>query len=48
MRHLFVEASEAARRVFERKGFRVIRRNDLELHGVGLHNFEMKKDLRIG
>jgi putative acetyltransferase len=48
IRRLFVEASEAGRRLFERKGFRVIRRNELELHGVALHNFDMEKDLQIG
>jgi putative acetyltransferase len=48
IRRLFVEASEAARRLFERKGFRVVRRNDLELHGVRLHNFDMEKELQIG
>ena len=45
MQRLFVEASDAARRLFERKGFRVVRRNDLERHGVDLHNFDMEKDL---
>ena len=48
MQLLFVEASEAARRLFERKGFRVVRRNDLERHGVELHNFDMEKDLQRG
>jgi putative acetyltransferase len=48
MRRLFVEASEAARRLFERRGFRVVRRNDLEVQGVRLHNFYMEKDLPIG
>lgn len=45
MRRLFVEASEAARRMFERNGFRVVHRNDLVRHGVELHNFDMEKDL---
>jgi putative acetyltransferase len=48
IQRLFVEASEAARRLFERKGFRVVRRNERELHGVGLHNFDMEKDLQLG
>ena len=48
IQRLFVEASEAARRLFERNGFRVVRRNDLERHGVELHNFDMDKDLRRG
>ena len=47
MQLLFVEASEAARRLFERKGFRVVRRNDLERHGVEIHNFAMEKDLQL-
>ncbi len=40
---LFVEASEAARRLFERHGFVVEHRNDLERAGVALHNFSMHK-----
>jgi putative acetyltransferase len=47
VQRLFVEASEAARRLFERKGFRVVRRNDLERHGVELHNFDMEKHLQL-
>ena len=48
LHRLFVEASEAARRLFERKGFRAVRRNDLVLRGVELHNFDMEKDLEMG
>jgi putative acetyltransferase len=42
---LFVEASEAARRLFERKRFLVERRNDFELNGVMIHNYQMRKTL---
>jgi len=42
---LFVEASEAARRLFERRGFSVEARNDVALHGVMLHNYRMSKAL---
>lgn len=45
---LFVEASEGARRLFQRKGFRVVRRNELVRHGVALHNFDMDKPLDAG
>jgi putative acetyltransferase len=41
--HLFVEASDAARPVFERHGFVVDRRNDLVRHGVALHNWSMTR-----
>lgn len=40
---LFVEASDAARPVFERHGFVVTGRNDLERHGVALHNWSMTR-----
>ena len=39
--------TQAARQLFERNGFRVLRRNDLERHGVALHNFDMEKDLQL-
>jgi putative acetyltransferase len=42
---LFVEASEAARRLFERHGFVVNARNDLEVNGVPIHNYRMSKTL---
>ena len=44
---LFVEASEAARRLFERKGFAVERRNDFAINGVPIHNYRMVKSLPI-
>lgn len=45
MARLFVEASEAARRLFERRGFRVDGRNDLTINGVAIHNYRMSKTL---
>jgi putative acetyltransferase len=41
-----VNASEAARRLFLRKGFSVLRRNDLVRMGVPIHNYSMEKTLR--
>jgi len=46
LRVLRVEASEAARRMFERHGFAVTKRNDLVRGGVRIHNFDMLKTLR--
>ena len=40
---LFVEASEAAKRLFERRGFCVDTRNDLTINGVAIHNYRMSK-----
>lgn len=42
---LFVEASEPARRFFLRKGFVVLRRRNLKLGAVAIHNFAMEKRL---
>jgi putative acetyltransferase len=42
---LFVEASEAARRLFEKKGFVLNDRCEWELRGVLIHNYAMSKDL---
>lgn len=42
---LFVEASEAARRLFERRGFRVDTRNDFAVDGVAIHNYRMSKTI---
>ncbi len=42
---LHVEASEAARRLLARKGFRVVRRRDFEIGGVSIHNYAMEKAL---
>ena len=45
---LFVEANESACYLFERKGFTVHQRRDLQLRGVWLHNYEMDKPLVLG
>ena len=42
---LFTEASEPARRFFERKGFTVLQRQDKILRGVPIHNYRMAKTL---
>jgi putative acetyltransferase len=43
---LYVEASEGARRLFERSGFIVEARRDFPLNGVLIHNYAMSKILR--
>ncbi|MDH6231715.1 hypothetical protein M2281_002313 [Mesorhizobium soli] len=43
MTFLFVEASEGARRLFERRGFRIDARNDYTINGVAIHNCRMSK-----
>lgn len=40
---IFVEASELSRPLFERRGFQMLRRNDLTLGGVAIHNYRMEK-----
>jgi putative acetyltransferase len=45
IRRLFTEASELARRFFERKGFTVLERQDKILRGVPIHNYRMAKTL---
>jgi putative acetyltransferase len=42
---LYTEASELARRFFERKGFTVLERQDKILRGVPIHNYRMAKTL---
>jgi putative acetyltransferase len=42
---LFTEASERARRFFERKGFTVLERQDMIRRGVPIHNYRMTKTL---
>jgi putative acetyltransferase len=44
---LYTEASELARRFFERKGFGVLERQDMVLRGVPIHNYKMAKDLPV-
>jgi putative acetyltransferase len=43
MPKLFVEASELAKPLLERRGFVVRARNELTLGGVDIHNFSMEK-----
>ncbi len=43
--YLTTEASESARRFFEKYGFAVTSRNDVILNGVGIHNYRMEKAL---
>ena len=45
IQRLYVEASEAARRMFLRKGFMDAGRRDFVRNGVEIHNFEMEKQL---
>ena len=45
IQRLFTEASERARRFFERKGFTVLERQDMVLRGVPIHNYRMAKTL---
>ena len=42
---LFTEASEPARRLFARKGFTIVQRQDLVIRGVPIHNYRMTKVL---
>lgn len=42
---LYAEASETARPVFERLGFSVVARRDLEVAGVPIHNWSVEKPL---
>jgi putative acetyltransferase len=45
---LYVEASEAARRLFARKGFTVVRRREIKRNGVAIHNYAMEKCIAAG
>ncbi len=45
MPKLFVEASEAARRLFHRKDFTELSRRDFALRGVPIHHYLMEKQL---
>lgn len=40
---LYVEASEAARRFFLKRGYEVLRRRDFEIDGVAIHNYAMER-----
>lgn len=44
---LHTEASELAKPFFERQGFGLLHRRDLELDGVPIHNFKMEKILNL-
>jgi len=45
MARLYVEASEAARRFFLKRGFVVERRRDFEIRGIAIHNYAMSLGL---
>jgi putative acetyltransferase len=47
IRSLFTEASELARRLFEHKGFAIVKRQDLVIRGVAIHNYRMAKALDL-
>lgn len=42
---LYTEASEPARRFFERRGYALLHRRDFEIGGVPIHNYAMEKRL---
>ena len=42
---IFVEASEIARPLFERRGYTLVGRNDFDVGGVPIHNYRMEKSL---
>lgn len=42
---IFVEASEIAKPLFVRRGFRLVQRNRLTIGKVAIHNYSMEKDL---
>lgn len=46
MGRLWVEASELARGLFERKGFIVTERRDFVVRGVPIHNFAMERPVQ--
>jgi putative acetyltransferase len=43
LRRIFVEASELARPLFERRGFTLLGRSDLMMDSVAIHNYRMEK-----
>jgi len=45
MTRLYVEASEAARRFFLKRGYVVVSRRDFEVEGVAIHNYAMERRL---
>ena len=42
---LYVEASETARPVFERRGYTMVTRRDFEIGSVAIHNYAMERTL---
>ncbi|MCB1431894.1 MAG: GNAT family N-acetyltransferase [Alphaproteobacteria bacterium] len=48
MPRLYTEASEIAKPVFGKWGFHLVRRNDMEIEGVAIHNYAMEKHLGGG
>lgn len=42
---LLVEASEPAKRFFQKQGFEPVGRNEFRLNGVEIHNYRMRKAL---
>lgn len=42
---LYVEASEAARRFFLKRGYAVTARRDFDVEGVAMHNYAMERTL---
>ena len=48
IQRLFTEASELARRFFERKGFMVLERQEMTVRGAPIHNYRMAKTLGLG
>ncbi|WP_231517059.1 GNAT family N-acetyltransferase [Marinobacterium lacunae] len=45
IKRLYVEASLIAKPFFERRGFSVVRKNEVQRNGVTLVNFSMEKHL---
>lgn len=43
VRRIYTEASEAARRLFTRKGFSTVGKREFEIGGVVIHNYAMEK-----
>ena len=42
---LSTEASEAAKRFFEKRGFFIVARQDVIINDISIHNYRMRKDL---
>lgn len=43
LKRLYVEASEPARRFFNRRGYALLNRRDFEVGGVAIHNYAMER-----